>query len=101
MKSTYTAVFTPDPCGGFEVRIPDIPHCFTRGATAQEARELIEDAASQMLIFMEDNGFEIPSPSFSVVLTAPEGGFTALISIDTDKTRMMEDSQTTLPFALT
>ena len=64
MKSTYTAVFTPDPCGGFEVRIPDIPHCFTRGATAQEARELIEDAAPKCSSSWKITVSKYPPPLF-------------------------------------
>lgn len=88
MQYLFTAVFTPFEDGtGYEARIPDIPHCVTSGHDLPDALDMIADAASLMLIDMEDDGKPVPQPTPPQQLHAPEGGVTSLIRLDTDRYR--------------
>ena len=94
MQYLFTAVFTPFEDGtGYEARIPDIPHCVTSGRDLPDALDMIADAASLMLIDMEDDGKPVPQPTAPQEIHAPEGGVTSLVRLDTDRYRMMNDTR--------
>ncbi|MBI4044118.1 MAG: type II toxin-antitoxin system HicB family antitoxin [Candidatus Diapherotrites archaeon] len=40
----YTAVFEPQPEGGYTVTVPALPGCISEGDNLEEAREMIADA---------------------------------------------------------
>ena len=48
MKYVYPAIFTPLE-DGYDVYIPDLPHCRTCGDTLAEAIEMAADASSMWL----------------------------------------------------
>ena len=40
----FTAVFEPDPGGGYVVYVPSLPGCATQGETFEEAKVNVKDA---------------------------------------------------------
>ncbi len=67
----YTAVFEPDlESGGYVVTIPALPGCISQGETFEEAKAMIEDAASLFIEFMAEEKQEIPVES-EKIFTAP------------------------------
>ena len=94
MKYAFTATFTPFEDGtGYECRIPDIPHCVTSGRDIVDAMAMIQDAASAMLLVYEDDQMDIPVARKPDEVTAPEGGFTSLVIIDTDAYRRANETR--------
>ncbi len=94
MQYLYTAVFTPFEDGsGYEARIPDSPQCVTSGRDLSDALAMIADAASLMLVDMEDSHVSIPQSTPPQSFRAPEGSVTSLVSLDTDSYRRMNDTR--------
>ncbi len=85
MKYMYTAYFVPEENGsGYYTRVPDIPGCFTTGKDLQDAIDQITDAASIMLVDLEDDRPEdIPEATSQTDLEYPEGAILSMIQIDT------------------
>ncbi|MBQ6672693.1 MAG: type II toxin-antitoxin system HicB family antitoxin [Spirochaetales bacterium] len=63
MRYVFPAVFEQAEEGGFNVRIPDVPGCFTQGDTLAEAIYMAQDALAMMIVYYEDHGKEIPASS--------------------------------------
>lgn len=82
-KYIYPAIFSPEDDGGFSVRFPDIEGCFTCGDDLQDAMKMAEDAASVMLVCMEDERKMIPAASDMVSLKIKKDEFASLVSADT------------------
>jgi predicted RNase H-like HicB family nuclease len=61
MNYAYPVVFTPTD-KGYDVSVPDLPGCFSFGATQAEAEEMARDAISMWLCDAEDRGERIPQP---------------------------------------
>lgn len=61
-KYVYPAIITPEEKGGYTLRFPDIPNCFTDGDTLPELLENAADVLSLMLSSMLDKG-NIPDPT--------------------------------------
>lgn len=57
---TLTAVFTPDENGWTMAQLAEWPAVVTCGRTVEEARELLLDAAREMLASYRDEGREPP-----------------------------------------
>ncbi len=74
----YTAVFEPQPEGGFTVSVPALPGCISEGDTLEEAREMIADAIKgycesllkDNLPFPKDHLPKIRKEKIKVVLSA-------------------------------
>ena len=62
MKYIYPAIFTEEE-DGILVDFPDLPNCYTDGATIEEAFENAEDALALALWQMEETQQEFPAPS--------------------------------------
>ena len=92
MKYIYTALFTPRDNGGYEARVPDIPHCVTSGRTLPDAIAMIEDAATLMLVAMEDEQAQIPSATDPASVVPPPGAIPSVIVLDTDAYRRQLDT---------
>lgn len=56
----FHACTKPDGDGGYEARIPALPHVFAPGDTPEEALANLEDVARLVLEVMIFNGEEIP-----------------------------------------
>ncbi len=42
----YTVVLTPEPEGGFSVRVPALPGCYSQGENITEALEHVQEAVN-------------------------------------------------------
>ena len=63
MRYVFPAIFEQAEEGGFNVRIPDVPGCFTQVDTLAEAIYMAQDALAMMIVYYEDHGKEIPASS--------------------------------------
>ncbi|MGP1471473.1 MAG: type II toxin-antitoxin system HicB family antitoxin [Schwartzia sp. (in: firmicutes)] len=93
MKYIYPAIFTPEP-DGISVDFPDLPGCYTDGATVEEAFENAEDALSLMLWLLEKEKQTPPTPTPPTALRAAHGASIALVKADTLPVRKLNDSRT-------
>lgn len=59
-ERTLTAVFTPDENGWTMAQLAEWPAVVTCGRTVEEARELLLDAAREMIASYRDEGREPP-----------------------------------------
>jgi predicted RNase H-like HicB family nuclease len=57
---TLTAVFTPDENGWVMAQLAEWPAVVTCGRTTEEAREMLLDAAKEMIASYRDEGREPP-----------------------------------------
>jgi antitoxin HicB len=58
----YTREFIPDPTGGWDIRIKELPGCISQGETPEEAMRMIEDAMRLWLTVSLEDGDLIPEP---------------------------------------
>ena len=93
MKYIYPAIFTPE-ADGISVDFPDLPGCYTDGATVEEAFENAEDALSLMLWHLEKEKQTPPAPTPPTALRATPGASIALVKADTLPVRKLNDSRT-------
>ena len=57
---TLTAVFTPDENGWVLAQLAEWPAVVTCGRTVEEAREMLLDAARELIVSYRDEGREPP-----------------------------------------
>ena len=94
MYYVYSALFRPNPNGGYLVSFPDAPGCVTGGKALGEALRMAKDALSVYLCSVEDHGEPAPRPSKpqDILLGEPEA-FTTLIEADTVRYRSETDNK--------
>ncbi|NQS99418.1 MAG: type II toxin-antitoxin system HicB family antitoxin [candidate division Zixibacteria bacterium] len=56
----YTVIFEPAEEGGYVVRVPALPGCYTQGETLEEAKEMAKEAIACHLESLLKNGLPIP-----------------------------------------
>lgn len=56
----YTVLLTPEPEGGYSVRVPALPGCYTQGETVAEALQHVEEAIKLYLEVLKEKGAPIP-----------------------------------------
>lgn len=61
-RYVYPAIFRFH-AGGVDVEFPDLPGCFSHGATQEEALDMAREALGLHLYGMEADGDPIPTPS--------------------------------------
>ena len=88
MKYVYTALLIPRESGGYECRVPDIPHCVTSGRDLADALAMIEDAATLMLIVYEDENIPIPPATAPGAIACDDGVISTLLLLDTSAYRL-------------
>jgi predicted RNase H-like HicB family nuclease len=66
---------------GYNVLFPDLPGCFSVGATLDEAHRMGKEALGLHLWGMERDGETIPSPSELEGLDVPKDGVPGLIEV--------------------
>lgn len=59
----YSAVFTPNEHGGYNVSFPDFPGCVTFGKNMREAREKAREVLELWLEELHDKGEDMPEQS--------------------------------------
>lgn len=67
--------------GGVDVEFPDLPGCFSHGATQEEALERAREALGLHIAGMEEDGDPIPTPSRVTNVTAEEGEAVVLVDV--------------------
>ena len=65
MKLTYAVVYERTP-NNYSAYLPDLPGCVGAGATRDEARENIREAAAFHIEGLQEDGEPIPEPRLSV-----------------------------------
>ena len=65
MKLTYAVVYEQAP-NNYSAYLPDLPGCVAAGATRDEARENIREAAAFHIEGLQEDGEPIPEPRLSV-----------------------------------
>lgn len=91
-KYVYPAIFTPED-GGYSVRFPDVPHCYTDGNTLAEAIENAKDALCLMLYDMEERGDTIPEPTNIKEISTKKDDVVSLVNCDTLEYRKFFDKK--------
>ena len=59
---TFSVILTPEPEGGFTVRVPALPEIVTYGETERDALAMAEDAIRLVLEDAATRGENIPDP---------------------------------------
>ena len=95
MKYVYTALLTPRVSGGYECRVPDIPHCVTSGTDLEDALFMIADAATMMLTVYEDENLPIPPASAPGTIQCSAGVISTLLLLDTTSFRLKYNNEAT------
>ena len=65
MTRTYTARYERIP-SGYLGQLVEWPAVVTEGATLEECRLMLEDAAREMAIAYNENGLSLPEPSEAI-----------------------------------
>lgn len=63
MKTYYFAAFMPEPNGGFDIIIPDVPRAFTCAPTLNESVEMASAVLDMMLRDLVESNKPLPEPS--------------------------------------
>ena len=85
-KYVYPAVFHPNADdGSFTVTVPDLPGCITEGKDLANAIFMAGDAVSMWLWYAEEQREDIPAPTQTPAVTAPE--FVNYVYADTEEYR--------------
>ncbi len=92
MRYVFPAVFEQAEEGGFNVRIPDVPGCFTQGDTLAEAIYMAQDALAMMIVYYEDHGNEIPASSSLEDIKSGKA-IVSYVLADTDQWRRNNDNR--------
>jgi predicted RNase H-like HicB family nuclease len=56
----YTVILTPEPEGGYSVRVPALPGCYSQGETVAEALQNVQEAIELYLEVLKQRGEPIP-----------------------------------------
>ena len=56
----YTAIFEPQPEGGYVVTVPALPGCVTQGENLREARRMAADAIQAFCASLLKDGLPLP-----------------------------------------
>lgn len=70
----YTAIFEKAEEGGYIVKIPSLPGCFTQGETFEEAKIMAKKAIKEYIAVLKEDNEEIPKESeekIETTLTIP------------------------------
>ncbi len=94
-KYIYPAIFTPEDEGGFSVRFPDLPNCFTDAETLPEAMEMANDVLCLVLYELEQASKPIPAASTvqAIQNQTDTGEFVSLVACDTIAYRRFFDNK--------
>jgi antitoxin HicB len=57
----YRLILTPEPEGGYTVKVPAIRGCITYGETLEEAIEMAKDAIEGCLAVLQEEGEPLPA----------------------------------------
>ncbi len=84
----YPVVIHKDADSDYGVMVPDLPGCFSAGASIDEALEMAAEAAALHLEGLIEEGHAVPKPSaVEMLVDNPDynGGIWAIIDVDLSK----------------
>jgi predicted RNase H-like HicB family nuclease len=87
MKLAYPVVLIPfeDHSGGYEVKVPDIPNCFSEGRDLADALFMAQDVASLCVLLELEKGHQAPKASPISQIRPPEpDAVVSLVALDMD-----------------
>jgi len=87
MKYAYTAVFTPEQNGLFNVNFPDLSGCYTSGDDMADAIYMAQDVLCLTLYDLEQDNKPIPAARKPIDIKITGDQFTSVIAADTTKYR--------------
>ena len=93
MYYVLPAIFTPNPSGGYIVKVPGVPGCISGGSSLEESMQMIKDALCGCLCVLEDKKAPPISATVPGDLQLNPGEFVALIEADTIKYRAEHDNR--------
>ena len=82
MKYYYAGIFENAGEGGYAVSFPDLPGCYSQGATANEAFDMAQSALSQWIEYLIDKKLPVPAPSEITNIVCNSEGFVSLVCAD-------------------
>ena len=83
MKGDFPAIFTPSSEGGYVVQFYDEQGCITEGDTLEEAITNAEDALNTIMLYLEDEKQDIPTPTPIEDIKVKDGEVIKVIHADT------------------
>ncbi len=86
-KYYFPAIFDQDNENGFTITFPDLPGCITEGSKMDEAVYMAKDVLAGFLYGMEEDGEQIPAPSYPSNIVLPQGAFISIVEVRTDYIR--------------
>jgi len=93
MKYTYSAVFTPEENGLFNVNFPDLKNCYTSGDDIADAIYMAQDVLCLTLYDMEQDNIPIPKPSKPQDIKTTNEQFASVIAVDTETYRRFYENK--------
>ena len=60
----YTVIFEPAEEGGYVVRVPALPGCYTQGETLEEAKEMAKEAIACYIESLIKDGLPVPEEDY-------------------------------------
>ena len=96
-KYVYPAIFTQEDEGGFSIRFPDIPGCYTSAETIDEGISMANDALCLMLYDMEEENTAIPAASDLKSIKSGESDTVSLVCCDTLAYRKLYSNKPATP----
>lgn len=101
-KMIYLAVLEPGTDGAYSVSFPDLPGCYSYGATIEEAQKMATEAAELHIYGLESDGDEVPVPSMALPEEETKGCLVVPVSVFPDVVKNEMDNKrvktnTTLP----
>ena len=91
-KYYYPAVFKKED-NDISVNFPDLESCYTQGKDIDDAYEMASDVLCLTLYRMEEEGHDIPAPSFIGDVATGKDEFVSIISCDTLEYREYFDNK--------
>jgi predicted RNase H-like HicB family nuclease len=79
MEYVYPAVFHACEEGGYSIRFPDLPGCYSQGETLGNAMYMAQSALTQWIGYLADRKHEIPNASPPEKIKTLKGDFVNLI----------------------
>ena len=80
MEYVYPAIFHACGEGGYSIRFPDLPGCYSQGESLTEAMKLSQLALSEWLEYLTDKNESIPGASvIKEIKTETDNEFVTLI----------------------
>ena len=79
MEYIFPAIFTKNDDGSYTITFPDLPGCISEGKSLVNAMDMAQDALTQWINYLSEEGEAIPNPSDIKTIDTTEKQFVNLI----------------------